>query len=56
MIIFIFLFLNGLVGFMNTTVATNNFKVTRDMKNNYIYLDPLEGEPQQTFIFLHGLL
>ena len=44
MVIFFIIFLI-LANNFDTNVKTDNFKVTMDSKTNYIYLDPLEGEP-----------
>ena len=56
-IVMVFLFFTFVGDFVAVSKPkTKNFKVTMDLETNYVYLDPLEGEPQQTIIFYHGLL
>ena len=45
MIILVLLFFNGINNLMYSPIKSKNFKVTFDKETNFIYLDPLVGEP-----------
>ena len=45
MIILVLIFFNGVISSMNIPIKSKNFKVTVDKETNFIYLDPLVGEP-----------
>lgn len=42
-------------GYFGTSRSTLMYKMSKNDETGYVYLDPLEGKPDSTFVFLHGL-